>query len=78
MWLRTARRNRSIFEEGNMNMLIEAYVFHLFGKIKYLINLRYHHVLKTHWLGGKHNQCVDHLIHTLMNEFLLSFQNKHK
>ncbi len=26
MWSRTARRNRSIFEEGNTNMLIEAYV----------------------------------------------------
>jgi len=28
MWSKVARRNRSIFEEGNTNMLIEAYVFH--------------------------------------------------
>ena len=28
MLLRVARRNRSIFEEGNNNMLIRAYVFH--------------------------------------------------
>ena len=28
MWSRVARRNRSIFEEGNTNMLIEAYMFH--------------------------------------------------
>jgi hypothetical protein len=29
MWSKIARRNRSIFEEGNTNMLIKAYVFHL-------------------------------------------------
>ena len=29
MWSGTARRNRSIFEEGNTNMLIEAYVVYL-------------------------------------------------
>jgi hypothetical protein len=28
MWSRVARRNRSIFEEGNTNMLIEAYIFY--------------------------------------------------
>lgn len=27
MWSMTQRKNRSIFEEGNTNMLIEAYVF---------------------------------------------------
>lgn len=29
MWSKVARRNRSIFEEGNTNMLIEVYVFYL-------------------------------------------------
>ena len=29
MWSKILRKNRSIFEEGNTNMLIEAYVFHL-------------------------------------------------
>ena len=33
MWSKIARRNRSIFEEGNTNMLIEAYVFYLLGEI---------------------------------------------
>ena len=33
MWSKTLRKNRSIFEEGNTNMLIEAYVFHLSSKI---------------------------------------------
>jgi len=28
-WSKVARRNHSIFEEGNTNMLIEAYVFYL-------------------------------------------------
>jgi len=28
MWSGTERRNRSIFEEGNTNMLIESYVFY--------------------------------------------------
>ena len=31
MWSKVARRNRSIFEEGNTNMLIEAYVFRFFS-----------------------------------------------
>ena len=30
MWSRISRKDRSIFEEGNTNMLIEAYVFDLF------------------------------------------------
>ena len=33
LWSGTARRGRSIFEEGNTNMLLEAYVVHLFTKI---------------------------------------------
>ena len=33
MWSKISRKNRSIFEEGNTNMLIEAYVLHLSGEI---------------------------------------------
>jgi len=29
MWSKVARKNRSIYEEGNTNMLIESYVLHL-------------------------------------------------
>jgi hypothetical protein len=35
-------------------------------------------VLKTHWLGGKCNWCVDHFIHIITNDFLPSFQIWHK
>ena len=33
MWSGTARKNRSIFVEGNTNMLIEAYEVYFFAKI---------------------------------------------
>ena len=52
--------------------------------LKYLIvhtNLwiySYHHVLKSRWLNGKRNWCMDHLIHTLMREFLRDIEHRHK
>ncbi len=32
--------------------------------------LRYHYVLKSIWLKGKKNQCIDYLIHMLVMKFL--------
>jgi hypothetical protein len=34
MWSLVMRKNRSIFEEGNTNMLLEAYVFHFSTQIR--------------------------------------------
>ena len=34
MWLKVVRTNRSIFEEGDTNMLIEAYVIYLSHMIR--------------------------------------------
>jgi hypothetical protein len=33
-WSRVLRKGRSIYEEGDTNMLIEAYVFHMFREIR--------------------------------------------
>ena len=33
MWSKVARKGRSIYEEGDTNMLIESYVVYLFDKI---------------------------------------------
>ena len=33
-WSRVLRKGRSIYEEGDTNMLIEAYVFHAFREIR--------------------------------------------
>jgi len=77
MWSRITRKNRSIFQEGNTNMLIESYVSHLLGKIIKLIDLRYHHKLKSHYLGGKCNWRIDYIIQALMGDFLTDFQNWH-
>ncbi|KAH9971162.1 hypothetical protein BJV74DRAFT_718293, partial [Russula compacta] len=52
----------SIFKEGDMNMLIEVY----------------HHVLKSHWLDGKCNWCIDHLVHTLVNSMEPDYQAWHR
>jgi hypothetical protein len=40
--------------------------------------IRYHHVLKSIWLEGKRNRRVDHLIHTLVMEFLPDLEFRHK
>src|SRR5229473_6334682 len=40
--------------------------------------LRYHHVLKSIWLEGKRNRHVDHLVHTLVVEFISDLEMRHK
>ena len=41
------------------------------------MDLRYHHVLKTHHLGGKHNWHVDHVIQVLTTRFQSEFENRY-
>jgi len=76
-WSMIGRKDRSIFEEGNTNMLIEAYVVHILSKKIKLTNLRYHHVLKTHCLGSKHNWHVNYIVQALVFDFLPEFQIQH-
>jgi len=76
-WSMIGRKDRSIFEEGNTNMLIEAYVVHILSEKIKLTNLRYHHVLKTHCLGSKHNRCIDYIVQALVFDFLPEFQIQH-
>jgi len=40
-------------------------------------SFRYHHVLKPHYLGRKCNRCIDHVMHTLVEHFLLKFKFTH-
>ena len=82
MWSAMSHQNRTIFEKGDTNMLLEVYVItflfkkHLFITKLYISN--YHHVLKSVWLDGKRNQCIDHLIHMLVKEFLPEAEHCHK
>jgi len=76
-WSMIGRKNRSIYEEGNTNMLIEAYVVYYLSEIIKLINSRYHHVLKTHCLGGKRNRRVDYVIQALVVDFLPEIKSRH-
>jgi len=51
------RKNQPIFEEGDTNMLIEVSVVLLISLDWVLMCdlIRYHHVLKSHWLDSKWN-----------------------
>jgi len=57
MWSLVDRKNRSIFEEGDTNMLIEVSVVLLIS-LDWVLTcdlIRYHHVLKSYWLDSKRN-----------------------
>ena len=82
MWSAMSHQNRTIFEKGDTNMLLEAYVItFLFKKHLFITKLyisSYHHVLKSIWLDGKRNWHMDHLIHMLVKEFLSEAEHRHK
>src|SRR5260370_24540574 len=82
MWSVTSRQNRTIFEEGDTNMLLEAYVMssHISNLIYLFIMffISYHHVLKSIWLEGKRNRRVDHLIHTVVIQYFPHLEIRHK
>ncbi|KAJ7577777.1 hypothetical protein C8J56DRAFT_714490, partial [Mycena floridula] len=52
MWSAQWRKDQTVFEESDTNMLIEAW----------------HHVLKSKFLEGKRNRRADFLVHILVNE----------
>ncbi|KAJ7927049.1 hypothetical protein B0H13DRAFT_1459514, partial [Mycena leptocephala] len=54
MWSAVYRKDRTIFEACNTNMLIEAW----------------HSILKGKFLNGKRNRRLDHLISKLVNDVL--------
>jgi hypothetical protein len=79
MWALSNRTDRTLLEEGDTNMLIEALV------IVFVINVsfadfisRYHHVLKTHWLDGKRNRRIDHIIATLVDGMVPYYEARHE
>jgi hypothetical protein len=69
-WSKVSRQNWHIFEEGDTNMFIEAYVIlSVQCSVSYLTKMaisRYHHVLKSGFLDGKYNQHFDYLMFTLL------------
>ncbi|KAJ7028487.1 hypothetical protein C8F04DRAFT_1290675, partial [Mycena alexandri] len=62
MWSARFRRNRSVFELCDTNMLVESW----------------HHLLKGKFLEGKRNRRVDHLLHVLVNDTIPYFIGKHR
>src|SRR6267142_916271 len=81
MWSKVVRKDRPIYLEGDTKMLIEAYVYQLSqctDKITDLISSRYHHVLKSHWLDGKRNRRIDHILYTLVVHMNQYYLNRHE
>jgi hypothetical protein len=40
--------------------------------------LRYHHVIKTHWMEGKRNRWIDHIIDMFVNGLEPYYSARHK
>src|SRR6266850_1103799 len=81
MWSKVMQKDCPIYLEGDTNMLIEAYVYQLSqctNKITDLISSRYHHVLKSHWLDGKWNRRIDHILYTLVVHMNQYYLNRHE
>ncbi|EJD50975.1 hypothetical protein AURDEDRAFT_48698, partial [Auricularia subglabra TFB-10046 SS5] len=62
MWSAVNRQNRHIFEEGDTNMLVEAW----------------HHILKGKFLNGKRNRRLDTLICILHDDVLRHYALRHR
>ena len=80
LWSAVYREGCSIFEQCDMNMLVEAEVQYYFP-----INVHWkltkfhswHHVLKGKMLEGKRNCWIDNLIHILIHKAIPHFSAKH-
>ncbi|KAJ7137525.1 hypothetical protein C8R43DRAFT_893494, partial [Mycena crocata] len=62
LWSATFRKDRTVFELCDTNMLVEAW----------------HHVLKSTHMEGKRNRRVDQLIHVLINVALPDYITNHR
>ncbi|KAJ7238876.1 hypothetical protein C8J57DRAFT_978469, partial [Mycena rebaudengoi] len=62
LWSAVFRTDRGIFEMGDTNMLVESW----------------HHLLKGHFLEGKRNRRLDHLIHVLYDIAIPHFIARHR
>src|SRR6266850_539037 len=81
MWSKVVWKDHPIYLKGDTNMLIEAYVYQLSqctNKITDLISSRYHHGLKSHWLDGKWNRHIDHILYTLVVHMNQYYLNRHE
>ncbi|KAJ6527306.1 hypothetical protein DFH09DRAFT_935698 [Mycena vulgaris] len=62
MWSGVYRKDRTLFEACDTNMLVEAW----------------HHVLKGKFLHGKRNRRLDHLVSTLVSDVLTYYALKQR
>ncbi|KAJ7590257.1 hypothetical protein C8J56DRAFT_750817, partial [Mycena floridula] len=61
MWSNIYRLRRSVYSQGDTNMLVEAW----------------HHLLKSKFLEGKQNRRLDHLIYILVQDTIPYFIQRH-
>jgi hypothetical protein len=61
LWSAVYQKERTVFQECNTNMLVEAW----------------HHLLKGTFMEGKRNRCLDHLIHILIDRAIPYFIQRH-
>ncbi|KAJ3793444.1 hypothetical protein GGU11DRAFT_659314, partial [Lentinula aff. detonsa] len=62
MWSNVYRQGRTVFQNSDTNMLLEAW----------------HHLLKGKLLEGKRNRRADHLIYILVEKAIPYFQRRHR
>ncbi|KAI0269525.1 hypothetical protein BGY98DRAFT_924325, partial [Russula aff. rugulosa BPL654] len=61
MWSKMVRKKRSIYHEGDTNMLLEGY----------------HHLYKMHFLDGKCNRWINHALYALVKDMVLHYEDRH-
>lgn len=61
LWSAVYRNDRTIFQQCDTNMLVEAW----------------HHLLKGNFMEGKRNRRLDHLIYILINQAIPFFIQRH-
>ncbi|KAF8961834.1 hypothetical protein BDZ97DRAFT_1641064, partial [Flammula alnicola] len=62
LWSAVFRKDRTIFQLCDTNMLVEAW----------------HHLLKGNFMQGKRNRRLDHLIHILVDHAIPHFIHRHR
>jgi MULE transposase domain len=62
LWSAIYRKERTVFQECDTNMLVEAW----------------HHLLKGTFMEGKRNRRLDHLIHILIDRAIPYFIQRHR
>ncbi|KAF9536364.1 hypothetical protein CPC08DRAFT_618050, partial [Agrocybe pediades] len=62
LWSNVYRQDRTVFQDCDTNMLVEAW----------------HHLLKGTFMEGKRNRRLDHLVHLLVDRAIPYFIHRHR